>query len=555
MSGEAHPDDGDDLATAFGSVFGNVLGHVVSNAARPEVVRDSPVVELPAHFDEIKYVRAFPDVAGAIETGTYSSGRDHYTRHGYCEGRLDRLDYQHGWPIEESARFPPFCVDSVTWTASGRVLVIGWIDDRDAPLASLSLLLHQTLLGVTNAIARCRREDAERKTASPRGALLGFWAVFTARTDVQPDDLRVVLMTTAGQRSSSADVQRVSGERLRDLALEYLAHASYWGNPQVESFVQLERGVGDALICLNQITCAALVAGAFCRRFGPERSNLAGSVIVCLYGRIEYLFLQAALFTTGQQWEEYEFVYACNSPELAEPLLKEAALAAQIYGLSIAVVILPGNVGFGAANNAAVAFARTDRILIVNPDVFPRASDWASRHTQLVASLPEAQTRVFGVPLYYDDGSMMHGGMFFELDEGLSVGDFEIKRCNLARVEHYAKGAPPRTERFLRSRAVPAITGAFISIARGWFEQLGGFSPGYVFGHYEDADLCLRSLAGGIPVWIHDIPFWHMEGKGSTRRPIHEGGSLINRWHFTRSWTDMLGTGLLGPAPARFDTP
>jgi GT2 family glycosyltransferase len=97
---------------------------------------------------------------------------------------------------------------------------------------------------------------------------------------------------------------------------------------------------------------------------------------------------------------------------------------------------------------------------------------------------------------------------------------------------------------------VPAVTGAFISVARNWFENLGGFSPDFSFGHYEDADLCLRSLVGGSPVWMHDVGFWHMEGKGSTRRIVHEGGSLVNRWHFTRCWADTIRADLLGPHPA-----
>ena len=60
----------------------------------------------------------------------------------------------------------------------------------------------------------------------------------------------------------------------------------------------------------------------------------------------------------------------------------------------------------------------------------------------------------------------------------------------LVRVEHYGKGAPPETTRFVQPRRVPAVTGAFMSFRRDWFERLGGFTEDFVFGHYEDADLC-----------------------------------------------------------------
>jgi GT2 family glycosyltransferase len=159
---------------------------------------------------------------------------------------------------------------------------------------------------------------------------------------------------------------------------------------------------------------------------------------------------------------------------------------------------------------------------------------------------------MFGVPLYYDDGSLMHGGMYFEADTGLSVRPEGITPQVLLRVEHYGKGAPPGTTAYLRSRPVPAVTGAFISADREWFEKLGGFSEQYVFGHYEDADLCLKSLDQGRAVWMHNIPFWHLEGKGSERRLAHEGGSLINRWHFTRSWGERIAYDLSGREPPIF---
>ena len=117
------------------------------------------------------------------------------------------------------------------------------------------------------------------------------------------------------------------------------------------------------------------------------------------------------------------------------------------------------------------------------------------------------------------------------------------------RVEHYGKGSPPELTEFTRPRPVPAVTGAFISCERAWFERLAGFTEDYVFGHYEDADLCLKSLQAGVPVWMQDLKLWHLEGRGSTRKPVHEGGSLVNRWLFSTTWGASLMPNLLGPHP------
>jgi GT2 family glycosyltransferase len=156
---------------------------------------------------------------------------------------------------------------------------------------------------------------------------------------------------------------------------------------------------------------------------------------------------------------------------------------------------------------------------------------------------------MFGVPLYYDDGTLMHGGMFFDVDVGIALRSGRLERQEMVRVEHYGKGAPDRATDFTRSRPVPAVTGAFISSEAAWFEKLGGFSEDYVFGHYEDADLCLKSFVNGCPVWLQDIKLWHLEGKGSTRRPVHEGGSIVNRWLFLSQWASVLADGLIGARP------
>src|SRR5262249_48387617 len=151
--------------------------------------------------------------------------------------------------------------------------------------------------------------------------------------------------------------------------------------------------------------------------------------------------------------------YVCNSPELAERLVREARILSLTSDLALTLVLLPGNAGFGAANNVAVEQARTSRLLIVNPDVFPLDHDWAAKHSQIVEQLPAHQTQIFGVPLYYDDGSLMHGGMYFDADSNLSLERSTFRRETLLRVEHFGKGAPPLTDQFLRARPVPAITG------------------------------------------------------------------------------------------------
>jgi len=434
----------------------------------------------------------------------------------------------------------------------GGLMIVGWADDADCPMECITVSAATWRVTFdAKSLVRVRRPDVEAALGTPPYPY-GFFGMISASWSAQAtESVRIdIRLRNGGDITAKAPCKGFGAEELRDLALGYLASASFMGNHAIEAAAALDHGLGDQIVALNRSITQRITGARHVERFGMLRGPPRGSIVVCLYGKPEFLFVQNALFAGLPGIEDYEFVFVCNSPEMSEALLAEAAAAHAIYGLRQTIVLLPGNAGFGAANNAGVAAALGRRILNVNPDVFPRARDWAAQHTALVESAPAEQTKLFGTTLYYDDGSLMHGGMYFRLDPGVTIRSGAIEQRHLARVEHYGKGAPDWAGTHVQPRPVPALTGAFVSSDRAWYESLGGFTEDYVFGHYEDADLCLKSLAAGTPAWLHDIRMWHLEGKGSTRKPHHEGGSLVNRWLFTRSWANTIRAGLTGPTPS-----
>jgi GT2 family glycosyltransferase len=445
-------------------------------------------------------------------------------------------------------------VDPVYVTPEGLCFISGWVDsDESVAIHDLGLYRGGEALGLTTAVARCRRADVEASFPAASPNMRGFWAVLKLeRPLLSKSKLEVRASADKKRCGLAGSVVNVNERRLRDLALEHLGRAQYYNEPTAEAFFQLDNGVGRALIGLNESIVSRFLEGGYRMQFGPRRAHYAGSIIVCIYGKPEYLTLQTSLFSQSPGYENYEFIYVSNSPELGETLAKDAAIASLVYGVSITLIIMAGNAGFGAANNVAAAAASSERLLLVNPDVLPREREWPRLHSELVGNLPAEQTRLFGTTLYYDDGSLMHGGMYIVVDGGFVPRDEQMVRRDFLRVEHYGKGAPADAAVYRKARAVPAVTGAFVSIDRAWFEQLGGFSRQYIFGHYEDVDLCLRSLQAGTPAWLHDLPFWHLESKGSTFESAHVGGRLVNRWQVTSSWLELVKTDLNGPRPARF---
>ncbi|MFO1027590.1 MAG: hypothetical protein U1E70_20625 [Acetobacteraceae bacterium] len=504
-------------------------------------------------FNEKAYLNTYDDVIVSVDTAEFATAFEHFDRFGRREGRHTDENYIRALGL--GPNLPPqpdnntLSVDTVVVSSGGTALLIGWADDRDNPINNLLVVAGRERAWLTTAFSRLRRSDVETALGAASGHLFGFWAVVQLGVSPSTGQPWVVRSRHANGafRQVECKPRFVSDVELRDTVLGYLADAEFYGNRDIEASLALSRGIGNNLVDLNRRISKSITAGAWTSVHGPVRTSYDGSIVVCLFGKSEFLFIQSALFSLGKGYENYEFVFVSNSPELTELLQKEARICARIYGVSIVLVCLPGNAGFGAANNVAARYARSNRLLITNPDVFPRDDGWAQRHTDILASQPAERTTLFGAPLYYDDGSLMHHGMYFEVDQGTSVRPDGIVAQPMIRVEHYGKGAPSWSRQFECPRPVPAITGAFMSVDRDWFESLNGFDEDFLFGHYEDADLSLRSLARGRPVWIHDFPLWHLEGKGSTRRRPHEGGSLVNRWLFGERWGSLIARDLAGP--------
>jgi GT2 family glycosyltransferase len=542
--------------------------------------------EFEDEFDEQAYLRQHPEVAAAISEGHLPNALFHFRvfstkpRPATATAQRAMSPQQNGaaaaqpeavrpkapnQPVgqeptqpREPVRLPPQnfgpgSVDAVVISQTGAMFVIGWAADREAPLQRISVQIEDGRSREWPApqLIRFRRTDAEKALGLGPTRGLGFCGLLFGDAKANGGRAKSCAVKLSAGDGSSAEFpvmpRLVSDVELRELMLGYLSSVEFMGNNQVEAFFRLDGYLGDALIRHSRTITRSIVGGASLERFETAPGHFKGSIVVCLYGKAEFQFVQNALFAAGAGARDYEYIYVSNSPELIEQLHKIAAIAQRIYDLPISIVALPGNAGFGAANNAAARYANSDRIILLNPDVLPMDSDWSAAHSRILAERPADETRLFGSRLFYADGSLMHAGMYVDVDWGISAADFEIRRRPMLRVEHYGKGAPKDAEMFRGSRPVSAVSGAFMSMDRDWFERIGGFAEDYIFAYYEDADLCLRSWDRGSPAWVHELDFWHLEGKGaSTPLPHHKGAATVNRWQFTREWHDRVAAELLG---------
>lgn len=165
--------------------------------------------------------------------------------------------------------------------------------------------------------------------------------------------------------------------------------------------------------------------------------------------------------------------------------------AAFAHEAGAALVDLPHNPGFGAANNAGLELATSDVTALLNPDIVlvPGALETLARAAREANALHVPRLR-------NPDGSpqdSVHPLPGARLDLLRAIAPGPLRR----RVGEAAQGW-----------AIAAAMVARTSTLRG----LGPFDP-HAFLFFEDLDLCLRARAAGVSVRLHrDVAITHAGG-------------------------------------------
>lgn len=266
------------------------------------------------------------------------------------------------------------------------------------------------------------------------------------------------------------------------------------------------------------------------RRFGEPLPAPRASLVIPLYGRLDFMAFQAALFSQGGL-DQDELIYVLDNPAQAEEAEQLARSAQARFGLPLRLLLPERRQGFGGASNLGLAAARGRHVCFLNSDAFPLDTGWLDR---LVARLDaDAGIGVVGARLLFANGTLQHDGMWFVPQPGLAGWPFP---------RHLGKGLhPPEAAPGLLD--VPAVTGACMALRREVALELGGFDPAYVIGDFEDADLCRRVLARGLRCCVdRAVRLWHLErqSQGSDAEPWRRNLSLLNAATFAGRWQDRI---------------
>jgi GT2 family glycosyltransferase len=179
------------------------------------------------------------------------------------------------------------------------------------------------------------------------------------------------------------------------------------------------------------------------------------------------------------------------------------------------------NVGFAKANNQALAAARGDWLLFLNPDCVIEPGTIGQMKAALEAH-PEAG--MAGCLLLNPDGTEQAGCR----RETPTPGKAFVRAFGLARLARRLGMDAGRVRDFVRRGdplpsqpvSVEAISGAFMFVRREALEKVGPLDEGY-FLHCEDLDWCLRFRQAGYDVvFVPGVAVVHDKGTSSRGRPV-----------------------------------
>lgn len=205
---------------------------------------------------------------------------------------------------------------------------------------------------------------------------------------------------------------------------------------------------------------------------------------------------------------------------------------ARVPDWSLQLMRSPGNVGYGRGNNLAIAHARSDYHVVINPDLFVDA-DALLEALRFMEDHPEVG--LLSPAVVGEDGERHYLCkrnptlliMFLRSSAPLwlqsllrsVVDEFEMRDCD------YGKPIHP----------VEYPTGCFMFFRTAPLQAIGGFDPDF-FLHYEDADIGRRMLKVARVFYVPSVRVTHRWARDTHRSPQAMLLTARSGWLYWRKW-------------------
>ncbi len=422
-------------------------------------------------------------------------------------------------------------VDSVLISAKGRVVVInGWHIDKHSPALTIGIT-KKSRICVSNSqlIQRSERADLvgiEQRYGASQGSLSSFTCTLIfdqhEALDLKNGELAEILISANGSitrlfcKATHQDLQlRDIRTIVRQLMSNDLRINNYRAAKNIRSIWR-----GQITEFLHQTIAH--------HTFGARKSKPDISIIIPLYGRVDFMEFQLHWFFYSQRRQTnpkycYQIIYCLDNPSQKDEVLMLAEKCSMLYKASFEIIISPANLGYAGANNLASKYAKAETLLLLNSDILPRDDDAIDTLVTCYQSMPNNKG-ILGAKLLYPSGDIQHIGMSFFKDPNLPglLASCWLNDHPHKHIKHTLSSVPQggviETE---------AATAACMLISKEVFDQLGGFRLDFIGGDFEDSDLCLRvrKIGGSVMVCL-DAVFYHLERQSMVLQSNHDQEAL-----------------------------
>jgi GT2 family glycosyltransferase len=263
-----------------------------------------------------------------------------------------------------------------------------------------------------------------------------------------------------------------------------------------------------------------------------QPNNPEVSLVVPLYGRIDFVQYQLSLFADDPDLQKTQLIYILDDPRLENELFELSSQLSPLFKVPFQVIYTGQNLGYARANNLAVKHAQGKYIILLNSDVMPCEIGWITTLKNFYEV--EENIGALGPTLIYEDNSIQHRGI-----TPFRVPPYQYLWFN----DHPGKGQP-NFQCLVTPYLVPAVTGACLLVSRRLYLECGGLCDDYILGDFEDSDFCLKLLEKGLNNYCYpQVELYHLERQSQSL--VGDPGwrqslTLYNSWLYTQKWDSLL---------------
>jgi hypothetical protein len=247
-------------------------------------------------------------------------------------------------------------------------------------------------------------------------------------------------------------------------------------------------------------------------QFGAANAEPKFSLIIPLFGNMDYVAYQLAFFSNDPSMQNGELIYVID--DASNAFLPSLRNLYNVYGYGFKVLVMGQNYGQARAINTGISKAASDTIILMDSDVMPIDYAWSER---LIAASKETSNSFVCPVMLYEDGTVQNAGYnikdgnIFERSRGGIFSGISAAKTNIGAVN------------------------AACTVFSKYILPEGAFPSDYLgagMAIEEQSSKCKENKL------LHEVAVYHMEKQSSRYSNAHVSGAAL--WYNQRRLQEAL---------------